>query len=177
ALARCIRAGLQSAELPAAAVQVVETTDRAAVGELIAMPQYVDVIVPRGGKGLIERISADARVPVIKHLDGICHVYIDEGADPVKAYNVAMNAKTHRYGVCNAMETLLVAASEAEKMLPLLREGFDQAGVELRGCPRTVALLPGIAAADESDWSTEYLAPILSIKVVEGIDEAIAHIN
>lgn len=177
ALARSIRAGLQAADLPAAAVQVVETTDRAAVGELITMPQYVDVIVPRGGKGLIERISAEARVPVIKHLDGICHVYIDEGADPVKAYNVAMNAKTHRYGVCNAMETLLVAASEAEKMLPLLREGFDQAGVELRGCPRTQAILPGIKAAEESDWSTEYLAPILSIKVVEGIDEAIEHIN
>src|SRR5690606_14600614 len=119
----------------------------------------------------------DARVPVIKHLDGICHVYIDEGADPVKAYNVAMNAKTHRYGVCNAMETLLVAAAEAEKILPLLREGFEQVGVELRGCPRTVDILPGIGAAEENDWITEYLAPILSIKVVEGIDEAIAHIN
>jgi glutamate-5-semialdehyde dehydrogenase len=177
ALAQCVRQGLAAAGLPQAAIQVVETTDRAAVGELIAMPEYVDVIVPRGGKGLIERISKDARVPVIKHLDGICHVYIDEGADPVKAYNIAMNAKTHRYGVCNAMETLLVAESCAASILPLLREGYEEVGVELRGCERTCAILPGISAANEADWCTEYLAPILAIKVVQDMDEAIAHIN
>lgn len=177
ALALCVRSGLREAGLPEAAVQVVKTTDRAAVGELITMPEYVDVIVPRGGKGLIERISQDARVPVIKHLDGICHVYIDDGADPVKAYNIAMNAKTHRYGVCNAMETLLVAESMAPTILPQLREGYEEVGVELRGCARSCAVLPGIQAATEEDWSTEYLAPILAIKVVDGLDAAIDHIN
>jgi len=177
ALADCVRTGLRAAELPEAAVQVVQTTDRAAVGELIAMPEFVDVIVPRGGKGLIERISKDARVPVIKHLDGICHVYIDDGADVVKAYNIAMNAKTHRYGVCNAMETLLVAASMAPTILPQLREGYEELGVELRGCERTIALLPGISAATEDDWNTEYLAPILAIRVVDGLDAAIDHIT
>jgi glutamate-5-semialdehyde dehydrogenase len=177
ALARCVGQGLREAGLPEAAVQVVKTTDRAAVGELIAMPEYVDVIVPRGGKGLIERISRDARVPVIKHLDGICHVYIDDAADPVKAYNIAMNAKTHRYGVCNAMETLLVAESMAASILPQLRRGYEELKVELRGCPRSCELLPGIKAATEEDWSTEYLAPVLSIRVVKDLDEAIAHIN
>jgi glutamate-5-semialdehyde dehydrogenase len=177
ALARCIREGLQVAGLPLAAVQVVETTDRAAVGELITMPEFVDVIVPRGGKGLIERISREARVPVIKHLDGICHVYIDDGADPVKAYNIAMNAKTHRYGVCNAMETLLVTESMAPLILPQLRKGYEELGVELRGCERSCALLPGIKLASDEDWVTEYLAPILAIKIVEGIDAAIHHIN
>jgi glutamate-5-semialdehyde dehydrogenase len=177
ALAQCVRAGLREAELPETAVQVVETTDRAAVGELIAMPEFVDVIVPRGGKSLIERISKDARVPVIKHLDGICHVYIDDGADAVKAYNIAMNAKTHRYGVCNAMETLLVAQSMAGGILPQLREGYEDLGVELRGCERTCAVLPGISAATEDDWNTEYLAPILSIRIVDGLEDAIAHIN
>lgn len=177
ALAQCVRAGLREAELPETAVQVVETTDRVAVGELIAMPEFVDVIVPRGGKGLIERISKDARVPVIKHLDGICHVYIDDGADAVKAYNIAMNAKTHRYGVCNAMETLLVAESMASEILPQLRGGYEELGVELRGCTRTCAVLPGITAATEDDWNTEYLAPILSIRIVDGLDDAIAHIN
>jgi glutamate-5-semialdehyde dehydrogenase len=177
ALADCVRVGLREAELPETAVQVVETTDRAAVGELIAIPEFVDVIVPRGGKGLIERISKDARVPVIKHLDGICHVYIDDGADAVKAYNIAMNAKTHRYGVCNAMETLLVADSIAAGILPQLREGYEELGVELRGCERTRAVLPGINVATEEDWNTEYLAPILSIRIVDGLEDAIAHIN
>ncbi len=176
AIAACITRGLVKAGLPENAVQVVGTTDRAAVTELITMPQFVDVIVPRGGKGLIERISKDAKVPVIKHLDGICHVYIDDGADPAKAFNIAMNAKTHRYGVCNAMETLLVAESSME-VLPQLAAAYAEAGVELRGCERTCQMLPGIKPAVEADWSTEYLAPILAIKIVSGIDEAILHIN
>lgn len=177
AIAACIRMGLEAADLPVSAVQVVETTDRAAVGELITMPEFVDVIVPRGGKGLIERISRDARVPVIKHLDGVCHVYIDDGADETKAVNIAINAKTHRYGVCNAMETLLVAASMAESVLPQLAVSYGELGVELRGCERSQAILPGIAAAMEEDWFTEYLAPILSIRVVADLEEAIEHIN
>ena len=177
AIADCIRQGLASAGLPATAVQLVATTDRAAVGEMITMPEYVDVIVPRGGKGLIERISRDARVPVIKHLDGICHVYIDDGADMTKAVNIALNAKTHRYGVCNAMETLLVAESMAETVLPKLEQVYSDYGVELRGCDKTRAILPSAEAASEEDWRTEYLGPILAIKVVADIDEAIAHIN
>lgn len=177
AIAACIRMGLEAADLPVAAVQVVETTDRAAVGELITMPEFVDVIVPRGGKGLIERISRDARVPVIKHLDGVCHVYIDDGADETKAVNIAINAKTHRYGVCNAMETLLVASSMAEAVLPQLAVSYGELGVELRGCERSQAILPGITAATEEDWFAEYLAPILSIRVVADVDEAIEHIN
>jgi len=177
AIADCIRQGLASAGLPATAVQLVATTDRAAVGEMITIPEYVDVIVPRGGKGLIERISRDARVPVIKHLDGICHVYIDDGADMTKAVNIALNAKTHRYGVCNAMETLLVAESMAETVLPQLEQVYSDYGVELRGCDKTRAILPSAEAASEEDWRTEYLGPILAIKVVADIDEAIAHIN
>ena len=177
AIADCIRQGLASAGLPATAVQLVATTDRAAVGEMITMPEYVDVIVPRGGKGLIERISRDARVPVIKHLDGICHVYIDDGADMTKAVNIALNAKTHRYGVCNAMETLLVAESMAETVLPQLEQVYSDYDVELRGCDKTRAILPSAEAASEEDWRTEYLGPILAIKVVADIDEAIAHIN
>jgi glutamate-5-semialdehyde dehydrogenase len=177
AIAACIRQGLLKAGLPETAVQVVETTDRAAVGELITMPQYVDVIVPRGGKGLIERISKDARVPVIKHLDGVCHVYIDDSADLAKALRIAVNAKTHRYGVCNAMETLLVAFSVAEKVLIPLVEQYRELGVELRGCNRTRAIMSGIAQATEEDWYAEYLAPILAIRVVDGLDDAIAHIN
>lgn len=177
AIAECIRQGLAQANLPGEAVQVVATTDRAAVGELITMPQYVDVIVPRGGKGLIERISRDARVPVIKHLDGVCHVYIDDHADIGKAVPIAMNAKTHRYGVCNAMETLLVAFSVAEKVLPVLIEQYQAKGVELRGCDRTRAIKSGIAQATEEDWYAEYLAPILAIRIVDNLDEAIAHIN
>ena len=177
ALANCIRSGLESAGLPPSAVQVVETTDRAAVGALITMPEYVDVIVPRGGKSLIERISGEARVPVIKHLDGICHVYIDEFADKTKAINIAINAKTHRYGTCNTMETLLVHSAVAATLLPELAAAYTGLGVELRGCDRTCALLPGINSATEADWHTEYLAPILAIKVVDTMDEAIEHIN
>ena len=178
AIARCIQLGLAEAGLPAAAVQVVETTDRAAVGALIAMPEYVDVIVPRGGKGLIERISRDARVPVIKHLDGICHVYVDIAADVDKAIRVADNAKTQRYAPCNAMETLLVHQGIAERVLPPLAAIYREKGVELRGCERTRALLGGdVLAASEEDWSTEYNAPILSIRILDSLDEAIEHIN
>tara|TARA_B110000008_G_scaffold43113_1_gene40622 strand:- start:10001 stop:11329 length:1329 start_codon:yes stop_codon:yes gene_type:complete len=177
ALALCISKGLEEAGLPAQAVQVVETTDRAAVGELITMPEYVDVIVPRGGKGLIERISRDAKVTVIKHLDGICHVYIDEEADLAKATNIAINSKTHRYGTCNTMETLLVHENIAERILPDLASAYTSIGVELRGCEKTMALLSAAVAATEEDWDTEYLAPILSIKIVADLDEAIDHIN
>lgn len=176
AIAACLQQGLKAAGLPSDVVQVVETTDRAAVGELIAMPEYVDVIVPRGGKGLIERISRDARVPVIKHLDGICHVYIDDEADLDKAFRVALNAKTHRYGVCNAMETLLVAEAIAPQILPRLAAAYGEKGVELRGCEKARDLIKAIPATEE-DWSTEYLAPILSIKLVPGLDAAIEHIN
>ena len=177
AIADCIQAGLLQAGLPATAIQVVETTDRAAVGELIAMPEWVDVIVPRGGRGLIERIAADARVPVIKHLDGVCHVYIDGKADLDKAYSIAINAKTHRYGVCNAMETLLVDESVAAQILPRLADAYGEHGVELRGCERTRQLLDRVSAATEEDWFAEYLAPILAIRVVSGLDEAIGHIT
>jgi len=177
AIAACLATGLAEAGLPETAVQVVATTDRAAVGELITMPQYVDVIVPRGGKGLIERISRDARVPVIKHLDGVCHVYIDSHADPEKALKVAVNAKTHRYGTCNTMETLLVDEEIAEDMLPLLAQEFVAKRVELRGCERTRAILPDVIAATEEDWHAEYLAPILAVRVVAGLDVAIDHIN
>jgi glutamate-5-semialdehyde dehydrogenase len=177
AIAACITEGLKSANLPAEAVQVVETTDRAAVGELITMNQYVDVIVPRGGKGLIERISQDATISVIKHLDGICHVYIDGKADITKAIDIAFNAKTHRYGVCNAMETLLIAEGAAGEVLPLLAEKYQQEGVELRGCLKTCSLIPGCIRATDEDWNTEYLAPILSIKIVDDMDDAIEHIN
>lgn len=177
AIAACITQGLAAVGLPEAVVQVINTTDRAAVGELITMTETVDVIVPRGGKSLIERISADARVPVIKHLDGNCHVYIDERADRQKAVAIALNAKTHRYGVCNAMESLLVAESIADKVLPELAALYADKGVELRGCEKTCALIKSALAASEADWSQEYLAPILSIKVVAGLDDAIEHIN
>jgi len=177
AIAACISQGLEAADLPVEAVQIVATADRAAVGELITMNQYVDVIVPRGGKSLIERISKDATIPVIKHLDGICHVYIDAKADIDKAIKIAVNAKTHRYGVCNAMETLLVAESIAAKVLPPLAEKYIEKGVELRGCLKTCSLIPNCIRATEEDWDTEYLAPILSIRIVDGIDEAMAHIN
>ncbi|HEY8034594.1 MAG TPA: glutamate-5-semialdehyde dehydrogenase [Methylobacter sp.] len=177
AIAACISQGLEAAGLPIEAVQIVVTADRAAVGELITMDQYVDVIVPRGGKGLIERISKDATIPVIKHLDGICHVYIDDKADIDKAIKIALNAKTHRYGVCNAMETLLVAEGIAARVLPLLAEKYVEKGVELRGCLKTCSLVPNCIRATEEDWNTEYLAPILSIRVVDGIDEAMEHIN
>ncbi len=182
AIAECICEGLRAAGLPEAAVQVVATTDRAAVGELITHPEYVDVIVPRGGKGLIERISNDARVPVIKHLDGNCHTYIDEQADIAKAISVAFNAKTQRYGTCNTTETLLIANAIAGQVLPELAAQYQQAGVELRVCEQARHLLEGmgltdIQAATEADWEEEYLAPVLAVKIVKDIDEAIEHIN
>ena len=177
AIAACVHQGLREAGLPETAVQVINTTDRAAVGELITMKEYVDVIVPRGGKSLIERISAEAKVPVIKHLDGICHVYIDDEADLTKAVKIADNAKTHRYGVCNAMETLLVHADVAAKVLPELCKIYLDKGVELRGDDAARKLVAQMKVATEEDWRTEYLAPILSIRIVNGLDEAIAHIN
>ncbi len=177
AIAACVRAGLVAAGLPQAAVQVIETTDRAAVGALLKMKAFVDVIIPRGGKGLIERVSAEAEIPVIKHLDGICHVYIDDQADLDKARAIALNAKTRRYGVCNAMETLLVAEGVAETVLPDLAEAYREKGVELRGCPRSREIVPDMNAATEEDWSTEYLAPILSVRVVPDMEAAIEHIN
>ena len=177
ALASCINQGLLSAGLPSTAVQVIQTTDRDAVGELIIMNDHVDVIIPRGGKGLIKRLTADARVPTIKHLDGNCHVYIDSDADHTKAINIAFNSKTHRYGVCNAMESLLIAESVALELLPKLAAKFTEKGVELRGCEQSIKILPSLNAAVEEDWSEEYLAPILAIKIVTGIDQAIAHIN
>ncbi|KMN15294.1 glutamate-5-semialdehyde dehydrogenase [Pseudomonas weihenstephanensis] len=176
AIAACIQRGLAEAGLPAAVVQVVEVTDRAAVGALITMPEYVDVIVPRGGKGLIERVSRDARVPVIKHLDGICHVYVSAQADLTKAQRIAFNAKTYRYGICGAMETLLVDQAVAAQFLPAMAEEFRAKGVELRGCERTQALID-VVAATEDDWHTEYLDAILSIRIVDGLDQAIEHIN
>ena len=177
AIARCLEQGLLEAGLPAASVQVVETTDRSAVAELITMPEYVDVIVPRGGKGLIERISQDARVPVIKHLDGICHVYIDGEADLTKAEAIAFNAKTQRYGTCNTMETLLVSAAIAGEILPVLSSRYREEGVELRGCEQARALVPDMNPASEEDWCTEYLAPVLSVRVVRDLDEALEHIR
>ncbi len=177
AIAACVREGLAIAGLPETAVQVIETTDRDAVGHLVAMPQYVDVIVPRGGRGLIERISREARVPVIKHLDGICHVYIDDDADTDMAIRIADNAKTQRYGTCNTMETLLIAQAIASRVLPPLAKIYRDKGVELRGCERARALVPGMIAASEEDWAIEYLAPILSVRVVDGLDDAILHIT
>jgi len=175
AVASCIAQGLAEAGLPADVVQVVETTDRAAVGQLITMSDYVDVIIPRGGKGLIERITRDASVPVIKHLDGICHVFIDKEAELQKAFDIALNAKTHRYGVCNAMETLLVHQDIASKVLPKLCEAYLSKNVELRGCQRAQAIVE-MNAANEVDWDTEYLAPILAIRVVDDFDQAVQHI-
>ncbi|HEY4318713.1 MAG TPA: glutamate-5-semialdehyde dehydrogenase [Herbaspirillum sp.] len=180
ALAKLVKQGLLEAGLPADAVQVVDTTDRAAVGAMITMPEYIDVIVPRGGKGLIARLMQDSKVPMIKHLDGICHVYIDDKADTQKALDVAFNAKCHRYGTCNTMETLLVARGIAAAILPLLAEKYKTEQVELRGddeSRRILAGYPQLTAAVEEDWSTEYLAPILSVRVVDGVDQAIEHIN
>ena len=184
AIAACIQAGLKEVGLPQTAVQVVETTDREAVGQLITMPEYVDVIVPRGGKGLIERISRDARVPVIKHLDGNCHVYIDDGADEAMAINIAVNAKTQRYGTCNTAESLLVAESVADALLPKLASAYQAHGVELRACEKSLSIISANAANDfklvaatEDDWFEEYLAPILAVRVVAGLEEAIEHIN
>ncbi len=177
AIARCLAQGLHSAGLPETAVQVVATADRAAVGQLITLPEFVDVIVPRGGKGLIERISRDARVPVIKHLDGVCHVFVDAGAELDMACNIAINAKTHRYGTCNTMETLLLHADIAAELLPRLGSAYALAGVELRGCERSRQLLPEMVAASEDDWYAEYLAPVLAVRIVDSLDEAILHIN
>lgn len=177
AIASCLAIGLKEAGLPETTVQVIETTDRAAVGEMITMPDYIDVIVPRGGKGLIERISRDAKVTVIKHLDGICHVFIDRDADLEKALSVSLNSKTQRYGTCNTMETLLIDEPVAKDILPKLQALYLEKNVELRGCPIVCSILSGTKTATEDDWSTEYLAPILSIKVVAGMDQAIAHIN
>ncbi|HMT93272.1 glutamate-5-semialdehyde dehydrogenase [uncultured Thiothrix sp.] len=177
AIAACVQEGLMAAGLPEACVQVIETTDRAAVGELLRAREYVDVIIPRGGKSLIERVSQESLIPVIKHLDGICHVYIDDEADLEKSVTVALNAKTHRYGVCNAMETLLVADAVAAQVLPRLAEKYAEKGVELRGCAKTRDILPNAKPATEEDWVTEYLAPILSIRVVDDMQQAIEHIN
>jgi len=181
AIAQCVKQGLLAAGLPAQSVQVVETTDRAAVGELITMTQFVDVIVPRGGKSLIKRVSAEARIPVIKHLDGNCHVYIDDQADATKALNIAINAKTRRYGVCNAMESLLIAQSRVAEILPQLAQSLQEFNIELRLCPISMAQIGSyhgtIVAATEDDWYAEYLAPVLSIKVVNSMDAAIKHIN
>ena len=176
-IARYIKEGIAAAGLPSEIVQVVETTDRAAVGELIQMPAYVDVIIPRGGKGLIERVSNEAKVPVIKHLDGICHVYIDDRANLEKAIRIADNAKTQRYGTCNTMETLLVHQEIARQVLPRLAEIYAEKGVELRACPAAKAIISNAKVAREEDWDTEYLAPILAIKVVKDLDEAIDHIR
>jgi len=180
ALWRLVQAALADAGLPPEAVQLVETTDRAAVGRLITMPEYVDVIIPRGGKGLIERISAEARVPVIKHLDGNCHVYVDEEVDLDLAVKVTDNAKTQKYSPCNAAESLLVHAAQATAFLPRMAAVFAAKGVEMRCCPRAATLLAGVKGvvpASDEDWATEYLAPIISIKVVDTLDEALAHIN
>ena len=184
AIAECVRAGLAAAGLPETAVQVVDTTDRAAVGALITMPEYVDVIVPRGGKGLIERISREARVPVIKHLDGNCHVYIDEAADPDKVVPLVENSKTQRYGTCNTAESLLVAGPVAARFLPAIGRMLAGKGVEMRACEQSLAILreagvgpDKLQPATEQDWFEEFLAPIIAVKVVAGIDEAIDHIN
>jgi len=176
AIATCITEGLLSVGLPEHAVQLIGTTDREAVGAMLKLEQYIDVIIPRGGKGLVTRISNDAKVPVIKHLDGICHVYIDEGADKEQAKALAFNSKTYRYGICGAMETLLVSQAEAQNILPELHTIFSEHGVELRGCDRTRAIVEAVLPATEEDWSTEYLAPILSVKVVNDVNDAVQHI-
>ena len=176
AIADCIAEGLRAAGLPDTAVQVIATRDRTVVDKLIAMPEFVDVIVPRGGKGLIERVSEGARVPVIKHLHGVCHVYIDSGADHDMALSIAINAKTQRYGTCNTMETLLIAASEADVLLPRLAGAYAEAGVTLRGCERSRALVPGMDTATEEDWHEEYLGPLLAVRVVDDMDQAMDHI-
>ncbi len=177
AIAGFIRQGLKQAGLPEDAVQVIEMTDRAAVSLLLQMPEYVDVIIPRGGKGLIQLVSEQARMPVIKHLDGICHVYIDDSADLDKAVAIAINSKTHRYGVCNAMECLLIAEAIAPVVLTRLAPLYASAGVEIRGCEKSAKILPGIKLAAEEDYATEYLAPIMSLRIVSGLDQALEHID
>ena len=176
-IAASIQRGLQAAGLPAEGVQVIATTDRTAVGAMISHPEHIDVIIPRGGKSLIERISREARVPVIKHLDGVCHVYIDDKADPDKAVAIAVNAKTQRYGTCNTMETLLVAEAVARPLLSRIGLALGAKGVEIRGCERTREILADARPATDADWGTEYLAPILSVRVVSGMDTAIGHIE
>ena len=177
AIAKLISQALNESGLPVDAVRLIENTDRESVGAMLQSPDLIDVIIPRGGKSLVARISAEARVPVIKHLDGICHVYIDQAADTEKAVEIAFNAKTSRYGTCNTMETLLVHQSRAAEILPLLAEKYAQKEVELRGSPEVLAILPDIKAATAEDWDTEYLAPILAVKIVNDMAEAIAHIN
>jgi glutamate-5-semialdehyde dehydrogenase len=177
AIAACVHEGLRSGGLPEDAVQVIETADRAAVGQLLSMNEYVDIIVPRGGKDLIERVMRESRIPMIKHLDGVCHVYIDDRADVDRAIRIADNAKTQRYGVCNAMETLLVAEGIAPKVLPALGKIYKDKGVELRGDEKSRALVPGMKPASEEDWYTEFLAPILAVRVVKDLDAAIEHIS
>ncbi|SBT04879.1 Gamma-glutamyl phosphate reductase [Candidatus Accumulibacter aalborgensis] len=177
AIAALVQEGLATAGLPANAVQVIETTDRAAVGHLITLREYVDVIVPRGGKGLIARLLAESRVPMIQHLDGNCHVYLDDDADPEKALQIVENSKTQRYGTCNTAESLLLARSVVAQVLPAIAAMLTQKGVEIRGCHETLALLPHARAATEEDYAAEFLAPIISVKVVSGLDEAIEHIN
>jgi glutamate-5-semialdehyde dehydrogenase len=176
AIAACVRAGLKSAGLPEAAVQIVETTDRAAVGELITLREYIDIVVPRGGKALIERLARESRIPMLKHLDGVCHVYVDDGADPDMAVKIADNAKTQRYGVCNTMETLLVAEAIASVVLPRIGKIFAAKGVEMRADAATRGFVPEAKTATENDYYTEWLAPVVSIRVVKGLDEAIEHI-
>jgi glutamate-5-semialdehyde dehydrogenase len=176
AIASAIVRGLAASGLPETAVQLVGSTDREAVGALLKMRAYVDVLVPRGGKSLIERVTAESTIPVIKHLDGVCHVYIDDAADPEMAVSIAVNSKTEKYAVCNAIETLLIAESIAPRVMPALRQRFDAAGVELRGCAKTRALMPGVREATEADWYAEYLGPILAVRIVGGIEEAMAHI-
>ena len=177
AIAKVIYQALNETGLPEACVRLFETTDRAAVGAMLALNEFIDVVIPRGGKGLVKRITEEARMPVIKHLDGVCHVFINRDADVDMAVNIAMNAKTSRYGTCNTMETLLVHQDIAATVLPHLQAAYVEKDVELRGCERTLAVLSGIVAATEEDWFTEYLAPVLSIRIVDGLDMAIAHIN
>ena len=177
AIDTCIAQGLDAANLPATSVQVVETTDRAAVLAMIQMQEFIDVVIPRGGKGLVKRISEDARVPVIKHLEGLCHIYIDEFADPEMAIDVALNAKTYRYGICGAMETLLVSKAIAAQVLPALHQKLIEKGVEVRVCASTQKLLPQAPLANDEDWATEYLAPVLSVRLVDDMEEAMAHIH
>lgn len=177
AIADCLRQGLNECSLPTDAVQVIETTDREAVGTMLQLPDYIDVIIPRGGKGLIERVTEQARMPVIKHLDGICHVYIDHKADIEKAIDIAFNAKTNRYGVCNAMESLLIADSVAEQVLARLGPILKNKGVEIRGCEKSQAILSDIKAATDADYATEHLAAIMSLKIVSGIEDAMEHIE
>ena len=176
AIAACVRAGLKSAGLPEAAVQIVETTDRAAVGELVTLREYIDIVVPRGGKALIERLARESRIPMLKHLDGVCHVYVDDGADPDMAVKIADNAKTQRYGVCNTMETLLVAEAIAPVVLPRIGKIFAAKGVEMRADASTRSFVPEAKTATENDYYTEWLAPVVSIRVVKGLGEAIEHI-